>query len=483
MLKYVNGTTSVGSHKAPIASALVVLALMFSWATSASAAPIGDLLSANRDNQAVPNHLRAPSRGSSNDAKPGDALSYKKDENDPAVWETVHKATFPAMYPRTLLPKANGVTFERQDRDTDFNLIRVVSDDTEVAAAKPEADETSNADGKSAAITAPNPITDTDYEALVNNTAGFGQGVSGGLGGELCRVTSLEDKGAGTLRNCARKGNRWVVFDVSGEISLEKAVRIANDTTIDGRGADITLTNHGLSAARRENIIIHNLKIERINGDGIIVFEAKNIWINHVTVGPTTDGTIDITDQSQNVTVSWSHIKEQDKTMLIGNSHDKVEDAAMTVTLHHNWYDNTFKLNPLVLFASVHMYNNVLSDWGEGEGGGSGVRAVYGAQMLLENNVFQAGTNKEAVLNIVPGWLDVPGYIKARGNSPLNGARVFSAEPDKVFEARDFYDYRLDTPTDAFMNTVKTYAGWQPASFFQSDVFAAEAGARTSSAD
>ena len=481
MLKYVNGTTSVGSHKAPIASALVVLALMFSWATSASAAPIGDLLSANRDNQAAPNHLRAPSRGSGNDAKRVGSVSYKKDENDPAVWKTVHKATYPATYPTTLPPKANGVTFGRQARDTDFSLIRVASDDLDVAEA--EENENSKADGNSATIAAPNPITDTDYEALVNNAAGFGQGVSGGLGAELCRVTSLEDKGAGTLRNCARKGNRWIVFDVSGEISLEKVVRIANDTTIDGRGADITLTNHGLSAVRRENIIIHNLKIERINGDGVTVFEAKNIWINHVTVGPTTDGTIDITDQSQNVTVSWSHIKEQDKTMLIGNRNDKVEDAAMTVTLHHNWYDNTFKLNPLVLFASVHMYNNVLSDWGEGEGGGSGVRAVYGAQMLLENNVFQAGTNKEAVLNIVPGWFDVPGYIKARGNSPLNGARVFSAEPDKVFEARDFYDYRLDTPTDAFMNTVKTYAGWQPASFFQSDVFAAEAGARTSSAD
>ncbi|MEO1398964.1 MAG: polysaccharide lyase family 1 protein, partial [Pseudomonadota bacterium] len=348
--------------------------------------------------------------------------------------------------------------------------------------AEAEENENSKADGNSATIAAPNPITDTDYEALVNNAAGFGQGVSGGLGGELCRVTSLEDKGAGTLRNCARKGNRWVVFDVSGEISLEKAVRIANDTTIDGRGADITITNHGLSAARRENIIIHNLKIERINGDGVTVFEAKNIWINHVTVGPTTDGTIDITDQSQNVTVSWSHIKEQDKTMLIGNRNDKVEDAAMTVTLHHNWYDNTFERNPLVRFASVHMYNNVLSDWGEGEGGG-GVKAVYGAQMLLENNVFQAGTNTEAVLNVVPGWLDVPGYINARGNSPLNGARVFSAEPDRVFEARDFYDYRLDNPTHEFMTTVKTYAGWQPASFFQSDVFAAEAGARTSGGD
>ncbi|MEL7013807.1 MAG: polysaccharide lyase family 1 protein [Pseudomonadota bacterium] len=326
------------------------------------------------------------------------------------------------------------------------------------------------------------PVYGDGYEALVNNSAGFGQGVSGGQGGQICRVTSLADSGPGTLRDCATKGNCWVVFDVSGTITLDSVITIADNTTIDGREAEITITGKGLSTARRENIIIHNLAIETVNDDGISVYEAQNIWINHVTVGGASDGALDITDQSQNVTVSWCRFKTQNKTMLIGNSNTKTDDVVINVTLHHNFFDRTIRRSPFARFGSVHMFNNVLSDWGTDSNGGDAVNATFGAKILLENNVFEAGHNKMAVRDAIPIWAEVPGYIKARGNLALNEADVFSSQPEQVFEASDLYDFRLDLADETLMQLVKAYSGRQPASFFESSAFAAEAGARGSGA-
>ena len=382
------------------------------------------------------------------------------------------------------MKRVHTLEIEGRDRDLQIDALRIMSEDVTASddgGTTPEVEESSEPESETSSTPDPvapaRPTTGDNYEALLNNVVGFAQGVTGGKGGELCRVTRLSDSGDGSLRDCATKGNTWVVFDVSGEIALRSPLRIANDTTIDGRGADITITNRGLSTAGRENIVIHNLKIDDINGDGIAVYDAKDIWIDHVSVSDTSDGAIDITKQSRNVTVSWSHLTNQNKTMLISANNSHTEDEIITVTLHHNWYEGTMRRNPLIRFGSLHMYNNVLSNWGT-SGGGDGVNSVYGARVLLENNVFEAGANTMAVRTTVPNYMEVPGYIKARGNLARNGARVFSAEPERVFEASDLYEYRLAVANNSLASAVKTYAGWQPASFFSSGQFAAEAGAR-----
>ena len=438
-------SNALATAKPSIAGAVLVLAIMLAWLSAAAASPLSDIGPAERGLETAQSQPHAVSR-------------------------ILGTAADPVTSP------------------TQTDAIRLASDgdgeseSVEVAVSEPKEDDTdaSNEDSESEPKTKWNRITKTDYEALVNNAAGFGQNTTGGLGGEICRVKTLDNSGGGSLRNCATRGSRWIVFDVSGEIVLESVIRIANDTTIDGRGADITISNRGLSTAGRENIIIHNVKIDRINGDGIAIYEAKNIWISHVTVGATTDGAIDITGHSLDVTVSWTHLRAQNKTMLIGNDNSKFEDVVMKVTLHHNWYDNTVRRNPLVRFGKVHMYNNVHTNWGDEFGEGDAVNSVYRAQLLLESNVYEAGENKQAVHITVPGWLEVPGYVNARGNSPINGARVFSSQPENVFEANTYYTYRLDVPTSEFADMVKTYAGWQPPEFFEGEVFAAEAGARGS---
>src|SRR5688572_12514992 len=67
---------------------------------------------------------------------------------------------------------------------------------------------------------------------------GLGAAASGGRGGEVYGVTSLEDSGPGTLRDAVSKGDRTVVFRTSGTINLKSRIEINKaNITIAGQTA------------------------------------------------------------------------------------------------------------------------------------------------------------------------------------------------------------------------------------------------------
>ena len=107
--------------------------------------------------------------------------------------------------------------------------------------------------------------------------------------------------------------------------------------------------------------------------DSISIKGGTHIWIDHSSFqdGPETvekyfgrkyehrDGLVDITNQADYITISYSTFENHNKAMLIGSSDSKVADEGkLHVTLHHNYFHNVVQRTPRVRFGQVHVYNN-----------------------------------------------------------------------------------------------------------------------------
>ena len=84
------------------------------------------------------------------------------------------------------------------------------------------------------------------YEDLLDHRSGFGRDVTGGAGGELVVLNSLDYT---TFKAAVTSDEaKWIRFapGLTGDIVITgENLRIGSNTTIDGRGANITLTPNG----------------------------------------------------------------------------------------------------------------------------------------------------------------------------------------------------------------------------------------------
>jgi len=208
-------------------------------------------------------------------------------------------------------------------------------------------------------------------------------------------------------------------------------IRVPPNTTIFGQGADATLSGAWLdiagpeSGSRAMNVIIRNLTFldtadcfpEWSPNDGpvgnwnsaydsISIRNATHVWIDHnrfadLRVRDSTqptffgrryqlhDGFIDITSESDYVTLSWNQFADHDKAMLVGSSDGALADRGkLRVTLHHNLFENIGQRSPRVRFGRVHVYNNVYK-----VAGNTSYQSTWGAgvesQIYAENNYFE----------------------------------------------------------------------------------------------
>ncbi|MBO6938122.1 MAG: polysaccharide lyase family 1 protein [Deltaproteobacteria bacterium] len=297
------------------------------------------------------------------------------------------------------------------------------------------------------------------HEALLAELVGFGEGTTGGAGGPVVVVTTLADSGSGSLREAATMtGPAWIRFEVDGVIELDSDIQVGSDKTIDGRGADITITGGGLFIQNGAgNVILNNLKLRDAPNDLIRFYNGgEHMWVHHCDLSNGGDGAFDATEGVTGVTVSYTHIFDHDKAMLVGAGSDDGDGASMRWTGHHNWYDNVVQRLPFIRFGRAHSFNNLI-EWISGTAMSARIEP---AEILVEHNVLAPQTN---VGHKVISENEGRGLARFVGNleRPLEGDVIEFTEhmPDAVFTPP--YDYELETATDALSDRLRSEAGWQ----------------------
>ena len=327
-------------------------------------------------------------------------------------------------------------------------------------------------------------------DQLLAQRAGFGSHVTGGYSGPTVHVTSNADSGHGSLRE-ALTGDEpaWIVFDGDYVIRLKKGIQVGSHKTIDGRGSKVILTGHGqygLLINSVANVIVENIifrdfgdvaktksndPYDAINlGGGKRGTPTDRVWIDHCDLSKAGDKLIGIAGGATHITVSWNHFHDQEQVFQIGAMATQDKDVVTTITVHHNYFSNTQYRHPVISYGKLHAYNNYFREWKL-----YGIRSERIAQSYLQNNIFQAGDNKRATLirpagkgrNDARTLQDTRlGYLKSVGDLKLNGAKIKTNEPEKVFDPSFYYIDEIERATEALAIRIAKQAGWQPADFF-----------------
>jgi len=229
---------------------------------------------------------------------------------------------------------------------------------------------------------------------------GLPDGVTGGLGGPVMVARTVDELEA------------WGADDEPAVIQIDSEIigvpRITgSNKTIEGITGGVIrggLEIVGSSEVPVRNIIVRGLSVagNNCNGgcedvDAITVRQTQYLWIDHCDLSDGDDGNLDITQESDFVTVSWNRFSYTDpdkaarSSNLVGGSDEDVEDADnLRVTFHHNWWDaNVDQAMPRIRFGQVHVFNNYYS----ARANADCVRVGVESDLRLENNVFDGVNN------------------------------------------------------------------------------------------
>jgi pectate lyase len=311
-------------------------------------------------------------------------------------------------------------------------------------------------DDEGRAATEPGQSQQGDSETVAAiGPIGFGNKASGGAGGAVVTATSAD-----SLQKYAAMEGPYII-QVSGNIDLKSLkdgnLVVASDKTITGVGTrpriEGTIRIRGV-----RNVIVQNLFITSPHDDGVqIADKATDVWVDHCTFIDCADGSVDISQGADNVTVSWCKFeyltnREHPFANLIGGGDKSWGDRGkLHVTMHHNWYSaGCQERMPSVRFGRVHIFNNYYNS----PGNNSGVNYRIESEVILQNSYFE---------NIKRPWISIRlngtkyGKFSRSGNVLVNCTGVDeSMGKDTVFDPP--YAYNLQTAEDA-KNSVMTGAG------------------------
>lgn len=275
-----------------------------------------------------------------------------------------------------------------------------------------------------------------DKKIAFPGAEGFGRYTTGGRGGNVYHVTTLEDNGktslVGSLRWAnAQAGPRTIVFDVCGTIMLKSDLRIKSNTTLAGQtapGDGICIANYPLTL--EDNIIVRYMRFRLGNqaiqeavekwatnngytkaqvfansdllkkvtmpheGDGLGAMDRKNIIVDHCSVSWSIDECLSVYG-SKDITVQWC-ISSQS---LVNAGHSKGNHGyggnwgGSGASYHHNLMihhtSRTPRLGPrpgTQTDERMDLRNNVIYNWG-----GNGCYGGEGMNVNIVNNYYKPG--------------------------------------------------------------------------------------------
>lgn len=273
---------------------------------------------------------------------------------------------------------------------------------------------------------------------------GGGMYTTGGRGGTVYFVTSLDDTNTGndatregTLRwAVSKKGARIIVFKVSGIITLRSVLSINNgDLTIAGQtapGDGICIRDYEVKV-NADNVIIRYMRFRL--GDRVTTHEPDAIWgrykkniiLDHCSVSWSIDECASFYS-NENFTMQWCYITESMNQSLHGKGNHGYGGlwGGKNATFHHNllahhnsrnprfngWKRSGLSYNNPMDEERMDYRNNVIYNWGSqsaygGESAGKyNIVANYyksGPASSNKNRIVQVDIDKD-IVNYPPGY-------------------------------------------------------------------------------
>ncbi len=318
-------------------------------------------------------------------------------------------------------------------------------------------------------------------------TSGARGAVESGKEMEVYHVTSLANKGEGSFREAVSRGNRIIVFDVSGYIDLEENVTIGgngkNNITILGQtapGDGICFRGNNIKVSG-ENIILRYIRFrvgdkladgnQTRTQDGLeFVDNTKNVIIDHCSVSWGTDENLtayavkDVTIQNCIIAEALNHSIHAKDT----HSYAAIW-GGINLSVYNNLIATHKSRNPKIGTSEttamtagyndwdtvVDIRNNVIYNWQDKAGYGS----ENGAGTNIVNNVYRPGPATGVKIDRNDDDFTL---VKDKSVSDKKKARIFEYSTGNKYGADRFgkiyANGNIIDISDSESDTVKAYA-------------------------
>ncbi|MEN8907780.1 MAG: cellulose binding domain-containing protein [Clostridiales bacterium] len=298
-------------------------------------------------------------------------------------------------------------------------------------------------------------VTNVTDESLVAfpGAEGYGKTATGGRGGKVYEVTTLNSSGSGSLGEAlGASGARTVVFRVGGTIKGDFTIS-NDDITIAGQTApgDGICINGSLKISA-DNVILRYIRVRANANDDTITNDhnnpGRNIIIDHVSASWSGDEVFSIYF-NEDVTFQWCMITEACSSDhkfggIWGNNRG---------TYHHNLFAHNTDRNPRIASGSGNndLRNNVIYNWKN--------FGIYGGEVHEVGKPEHTGTSTNVVANYIKPGPGTPTAIEKHSQICSPWSRDGASDYGDWYVADNYVVGHPDVTADNWKGVFPQYTG------------------------